>query len=83
MKVFKANNLLKKEREESGLTLREMSTEIGLHYSYLSGVENQSRNVKEHNAILITKFFGRPLLELFDIYGIVTKFGDSRATISK
>ena len=81
MKVFKANDQLKTERESFGLTLMDLSEATGLHYSYLSGVENQSRNVKERNALKIAMFFGRPLLELFDIYGV--KFGAGRTTISR
>lgn len=63
--MYRAQIKLKKERLNSGFTLREISGRIGLHYTYLCRVENSKIKIHFNNAALISKFYGQSIEDLF------------------
>lgn len=63
--MYRAQIKLKKERLNSGFTLREMSGRIGIDYSYLCRIENHKIKIGFNNAAKISMFYGRSMEDLF------------------
>ena len=59
---------LKALRQGMG-TVRSIANDMDIHYSYLSGVENQKRLITVDNATRIAQFFGCTIADLFIIAG--------------